>query len=526
MVKFISAEEAIDLIQDGANVGFSGFSAFGCPEGICRALGKSYSETGHPKNLTVVSGVSTGNLQPENAGGCGFSHLTADGLLSTIITSNVTMAPEMGPLVGGNKIGCFIIPLGVISHIFRAMAGKKPGVLTHVGLHTFADPRLEGCKGNQKAVDSGREVVRLISIDGKDYLLYLPLPMDICFIRGTYADEDGNISMEEEALLTDQREMATAVHNNGGIVVVQVKDIVRRGSLDSRKVAIHKSCVDYVVKASAESNIQCYAWPDIPVQHELLGVKKVPLGSIPPMKLNARKVIARRAAMELIPDAMVNLGIGIADGVASVANEEGIADRMTLSIESGAMGGVPTGGAGLGACVNPDAVYSMADNMDLYDGGGLDLAYLSAAEVDAQGNVNVSKFGSRITGPGGFINISQNTPTVCFLGTFTVGKSKLEIGNGKLIILEDGSGIKFRKQVDQITFSARYAQESGQNILYITERAVFRLTQNGLLLTEIAPGIDLQRDILDKMEFLPQISDDLKTMDARIFTDSPMGLHF
>lgn len=523
MVKFISAAEAVALIKDGDSVGFGGFSAFGCPEEIYKEIERSYAETGHPKGITAISGISAGNGVP---GGCGFSHLTADGLLATIISSNITMPPEIGPLVGANKIACFILPLGVIGHIFRSMAGKKPGVLTHVGLHTFADPRMEGCKGNQKAIDSGREVVKVLNIDGKDYLLYGALPMDICFIRATYADEDGNISMEEEALRAEQQEMAAAVHNNGGVVVVQVKDVVRSGSLNARNVAIHKKFVDFVVKASPENSRQSYAHPEIDVRPEFLGVKKLPLSSIAPMKLNVRKVVARRGAMELIPDAMVNLGIGIADGVANVANEEGIASRMTLSIESGTMGGVPAGGADLGACVTPDAIYNIADNMDFYDGGGLDLAFVSAAEIDAHGNVNVSKFGSRVTGPGGFINICQNTPTVCFLGTFTVGKANIEVGGGQLRIKEDSTGIKFKNQVEQITFSAQYAMESGQNILYITERAVFKLTDKGLMLIEIAPGVELQKDILDKMEFMPIIPDDLKLMDSRIFTDKKMGLYF
>ena len=502
-------------------MGFGGFSAFGCPEEIYKAIEESYAQTGHPKGLTVVSGVSAGNLVP---GGCGFSHLKADGLLSTIISSNITMPPEIGPLVGENKIGCFILPLGVIGHIFRAMAGHKPGVLTHVGLHTFADPRLEGCRGNQKAADSGMEVVRVLTIDGKDYLFYLPIPMDICFIRGSYADESGNISMEEEALRAEQQEMAAAVHNNGGIVVVQVKDIVCDGSLKPRDVAIHKKFVDYVVKAAPENSRQSYAHPEIDFRPEFLGTKRIPQNSIPPMKLNVRKLVARRGAMELIPNAMVNLGIGIADGVAQVANEEGIANQLTLSIESGTMGGVPAGGADLGACICPDAIYNIADNMDFYDGGGLDLAFVSAAQIDEEGNVNVSKFGTRVTGPGGFINICQNTPTVCFLGTFTVGKSNIEIDDGNLRIVEDGKGIKFKKKVEQVTFSARYAMEAGQNVLYITERAVFQLTPEGLKLIEIAPGVDLQHDILDKMEFTPLISNQLVLMDERIFKDEKMGL--
>lgn len=520
MAKIVSAQDAISILKDGMTVGIGGFGSYGPSDELLSALESRYAETGHPKGLTVVAGISGGNNKDDDIG---FNRLKAPGLLDTMIAGHFGNAPAIARMVGGNEIAGYTIPLGVVMHLYRAIAGRKPGVLTHIGLGTFADPRVEGCKANEKARTQGREIVSLVHLDGKDYLFYKAFPIGACLIRGTYADEDGNISMKHEALTDAQLELAAAVHNSGGTVIVQVEEIVKRGTIPPKEVRIHNSLVDYVVKASCPQNhLQSYACDHY--RPELTGELQCPTGAIPPMKLDIRKVIARRAAMELRPGCLINLGIGIPSGVANVANEEGIAEGLTLSLESGPVGGVPVDGVGFAASVNAETIYSICDTFDLYDGGVLDMTYLGAAEIDAKGNVNVSRFGTRCTGPGGFINISQNAHRVFYVGAFTPGKLAVEVADGRLKIVQEGTGCKFVKNVQQITFSADYAAQSGQEVMYITERAVFELTREGVMLTEIAPGVDLEKDILAHMEFKPIISPELKLMDERIFREEPMGL--
>lgn len=519
MAKFVTAQEAISRVEDGMTVGISGFGAYSPCDELLEALAERFRNCGHPQGLTVMAGICGGNNKEDNIA---FNRLREPGLVGTLIAAHIGNAPMLAGMIRSNEVAGFLLPLGVVMHLYRAAAGRKPGVLTHVGLGTFADPRIEGCKANDKAKEQGREVVSLITINGQDSLFYPTIPLDVCLIRGSYADEDGNISIQHEAITGEQLELAEAVHNNGGMVIVQVERIVERGSLHPRAVRIHKSLVDYVVKARPENHLQGYA--SAQYRPEIVGEIRIPTEELAPMSLNIRKVIARRAAIELKPGSLVNLGIGIPSGVANVANEEGIAGQISISVESGPMGGVPVDGLGFAASVNAEAIYSICDIFDQYDGGILDMACLGAGEIDQKGNVNVSKFGSRCTGPGGFINITQNARSVCFLGAFTVGKIEADIGNGVLNIRKDGSGVKFVKEVEQVTFSADFAHQRGQEVLYITERAVFRLTNKGLTLTEIAPGIDLQRDILDCMGFMPCIAGDLHLMDERIFRQARMLL--
>ncbi len=519
-MQLVTAAEAVKLIQDGMTVALGGFGAYSSPDELYQAIADRYTQTGHPQNITVMSGISTGNFDKEH--GMGLSRLKQEGLIETIIAGHIGNPVDVANLVGENKIAAYILPLGVVMHLFRAMAGKKPGVLTTVGLGTCADPREEGCIANEKARAQGRSIVELVELGGEEYLFYKSQKLDVCLLRGTFADEDGNISLRHEALTEAQLQIAAAVHNNGGTVIVQVEDVVACGSIPPKEVRIHKSLVDYVVKAKPEYHMQSYAGMEY--RPELTGESRVPMESLQPMEMSTRKVIARRGVMELKPDSIINLGIGIPSGVGSVANEEGLAGRLTLSLESGPVGGVPVEGLGFGAAANPEQIASIPDTFDLYDGGWLDMTCLGAAEIDRDGNVNVSKFGTRCTGPGGFINISQNTPKVCFMLAFTPGKPVIETGDGALHILEDGKGFKFVNRVQQITFSGAYARKTGQEVLYITERAVFRLTEHGVTLTEIAPGVDLEKDILAHMEFRPAISPDLKEMNSAIFRKEKMGL--
>ncbi|KOA18261.1 acetate CoA-transferase YdiF [Clostridium homopropionicum DSM 5847] len=519
MSKVVSAEFAASLIKDGMTVGVGGFVGFGSPEELLIALQERYKQTKSPKDITIFHCAGLGDGAEKGA-----NHLAEEGLSKRIICAHLGLEPKISKLLVENKMIGFCVPQGVTSQMLRATAGKKPGVLTHVGLNTFADPRVEGCKVNQATRDSGEEIVSLINIEGKNYLLYKSVPIDICFIKGSFCDEDGNTSLEKEALISDQLEMAAATHNSGGIVILQVDNIVKKGTIKAHDVKIHGFLVDYIVKGSPENSVQTFAYDYY--RPELSGEITIPLDSVEPMELGNRKVCGRRGAIELKKGSLVNLGIGVPEAVAAVAGEEGISGDITLSIESGVLGGVPTGGLGIGGTVNPEAIIKQPDIFDIYDGGGLDVSFLGAAEIDEKGNVNVSKFGGRVIGPGGFINISQNAKKVCFTGTFTAGKLVTKIEDGKLTIIEEGKGIKFKKSVEQITFSADYANESGQEILYITERAVFKLTDKGITLVEIAPGVDLEKDILANMEFKPIIAENLKLMDERIFKDEKMGLSF
>ena len=515
-VKLITKEEAAALVQDGMTVGVGGFGAYGAPESLLQALADRFDATGHPAGLTVTCTVSPGNNTYENEG---LNRIAKDGLINTIIAGHLANPPMIAEMVAENRLAAYTLPLGVVVHLYDAIAGHKPAVLTKVGLGTYADPRKEGCKANTKTEAQNRDIVELVHLTEGDFLLYKTFPIQLCFIRATCADEKGNVSMEEEAVGDFSLNMAAAVHNSGGIVVVEAGKIVKTGTIPPKKVRVHASIVDYAVIADGSKYRQGYAAAN---RGELSGSFQIPVAALEPMKMSNRKIIARRGAMELVPNCLINLGIGMPSGIGSVANEEGIS--ATLSLESGPQGGVPVEGLGFGASVNPEVIYNLSDIFHLYDGGVLSMTFLGAAEIDGHGNVNVSKFGSRCTGPGGFINISQNTPRVHFIGTFTTGGLRETVENGKLIILQEGQQRKFCKKIQQITFSGDYAASTGQQVMYITERAVFRLDGHELLLTEIAPGIDLQKDILDQMEFRPKIADNLRLMDSRIFLDKKMNL--
>ena len=429
--------------------------------------------------------------------------------------------------ITGNQIETFCAPQGVLVHMCRAMAGHKCGVITHVGLKTFCDPEVEACCFNdaaRKAHTEGRGIVQSIEIDGRRLLHYKLTPPDVCFIKATYGDSRGNLSMEKEGLFLEQLEMALATKNNGGTVIAQVDTLVEDNTLDPRSVKVHGCFVDYVVVGRPEYSRQHY-FDAVPYHPEWTGEVRVPMGALEPMELGIRKIIARRGAMELRRECLVNLGFGMPDGVASVAGEEGVAGEMTLSIESGTLGGVPAPGNGCGASPDVEAIVKHTEIFDGYDGGSIDIAYLGAAQIDRHGNVNVSKFAGRMTGPGGFINITQNAKKICFMGTFSsVKDTDIRLENGRLNIVKDSNVVKFVPEVEQITFSGDYARETGQEVLYITARAVFRLTDQGLTLVEVAPGAELERDIYPLMGFRPAVAADLKEMDPRIFRPEKMGL--
>lgn len=513
MSKLVSAKEAVKLIKDGDTVAFGGFVGAAHAEEVTAAIQASFLESSQPRDLTVVYAAGQGDGKER-----GLNHLGEEGLVKRIVGGHWGLVPRLQKLALENKLSAYNLPQGVISHLFRDIAAGKLGVLTHVGLKTFADPRLEGGKINdvsKKDVD----LVKVVNIEGEERLLYKAFPINVGIIRATYADSQGNCTMEHEGALAETLAIAQAAKNSGGKVIVQVKQVVEYGSLDARKVKIPGIYVDAIVVASEENHRQTFGTYYNPAYS---GEIRVPVDSLAPLPLSERKIIARRAAMELIPDAVVNLGIGMPEGVASIAAEEGL-KGMVLTTESGTIGGIPAGGGDFGVTTNPDCVLEQPAQFDFYDGGGLDVAFLGLAQMDVHGNINVSKFGPKIAGCGGFINITQNARKVIYCGTFTAGGLKVSVAEGKLKIDQEGKSKKLIGEVEQVTFSGAYAQEKGQPVLYITERAVFKLTPEGVELTEIAPGVDPQKDILDQMDFKP-IMKDVKTMDERIFRDALMGL--
>lgn len=517
-MKIINAEDIRNLIHDGDTVAISGSGGSGSAEAVIKGISDSFIKHGHPKNLTVTCGISPGNLTEDEVG---MNMLAKQGLVGKAICAHLGMGRVFGNAIGKNQFPAFAIPLGVINHLYRAIAANEIGIITKVGLNTFADPRIDGCCTNEKAKKL-EPMVELLKIDGQEELLYKSFPINVAVVKGTYADEEGNISLEHEAVIGEQYNMAIAAHNSGGIVIAQVEKIVPKHSLRARDVLIHSSLVDYVLVSEPDLSLGEYNMPVY--RPEITGDKRVPLQEIEIRPLDERKICGRRSAMELKKGYVVNLGVGMPDSVANACAEEGLSEQIYLSVESGPTGGVPVGGVAFGGAINPDSVISTAEQFDAYNGGSLNMAIVGLAEVDENGDVNVSKFGTRVTGPGGFINITQNTKKVIFMGTFTAGKLKEEIKDGKLNIINEGNTKKFVKKVQQITFSAKNAIKNNQEILYVTERAVFKLTPKGLELIEIAPGVDLEKDILNEMDFQPQISPNLKEMDSRIFKEEKMNL--
>ncbi|MFY9779210.1 MAG: acyl CoA:acetate/3-ketoacid CoA transferase [Candidatus Baltobacteraceae bacterium] len=511
--KVVSAEDAIRLIRDGDTVATGGFVGSGVPEGLLIALESHFLATGKPRNLTLCYAAGQGD-----GGARGLNRLAHDGLIGRVIGGHWGLVQKIGQLVLENRAQGYNFPLGVLAHLLRDVAAGKPGTLTQVGLGTFVDPRFGGGKINSVTTE---DLVEIVTLHGREYLFYKALPINVAFLRGTTADADGNVTMEKEAALLDGLAVACAAHNSGGIVIVQVERLAENGALRPKDVRIPGLLVDCVVVADPadqwQTFVECY-------NASFSGEFRVPVASIPSLAMDKRKIIARRAALELCPNSVVNLGIGLPEGLASVAKEEKLLELLTLTTEAGTIGGLPAGGLSFGAAYNPQAVIDMPAQFDFYDGGGLDVAFLGLAQADREGNVNVSKYGSKLSGAGGFINITQSAKSLVFLGTFTAGRLDVAIENGRLRIVREGAPRKFIHEVEERTFSGPLAAAKGQSVLFVTERCTFKLGVEGLELVEIAPGIDLERDILAQMDFRPLLKQSPRLMDPRIFRPEPMNL--
>lgn len=511
MALFVTAAEAAEKIKDGATVGVAGMGLSGWPEEVAVAVAERFKKTGHPKNLTLKQGSAMGDWHDR-----GITCLGIEGLVSKWSSALVGSAFALNDLVRANKIACHCLPQGVIVNLWREIAAHRPGLLTKVGLGTFVDPRLEGGKMNEVTKE---DLVELVEFQGEEYLFYKAFPLDVALLRGTTADENGNISFEKEASINEGYAVAQAAKNSGGIVIVQVEYATQKGTIKPKDVKIPGALVDYVVVATDQR--ACWQTEGTYYEPAFAGNIRKPLDALPVLPLNPKKVIARRAAAEVRKGSLVNLGFGIPADVASIISEEGYIDSITLTTEIGAFGGVPAGVPNFGSSYNAEAIVDHGSMFDFYDGGGIDLAVLGLAQADEEGNINVSKFGSRLNGPGGFINITQGSKKVVFAGLFCA-KAEESIQDGRLVIGREGTGKKFLKRVQQVSFSGKYAK--GQEVLYVTERCVFRLLDGKMVLTEIAPGADLQRDILDQMDFIPAVSDKLRLMDARLFEETWGGL--
>ena len=510
--RIIAPQSAAKLIKDGDTLIVGGNGGTGAPEAILAAVETLFVDRGRPRDLTLVHVTGIGAVTHG-----GLNHFAHKGLVKRVIGGNFGLQlPFMKELIVANEIEAYNVPQGVLSQMCRAMAAKQPGVITHVGLHTFLDPRQEGGKMNARTT---RDMIELIELAGQEWLFYHAPTPDIAFIRGTTADEDGYVTMEHEATTREDLSIAQAVHNAGGIVVCQVERLARRGSLHPQMVRIPGFLIDHFVLDPDQ-------WQTYGTRFDPAVCGEMPgsLATITPDPLTFRRAIARRAACEMRPGDIINLGVGVSTAIPNIAAEEGVWDMVTLTVEAGVIGGIPGALREFGTARNPRAIIDQAYQFDFYDGGGLDAAFVSFAEVDADGNVNVTRFGDRNDGAGGFVNITQNAKRLVFSGTLTGGGLKVSIVDGRVVIEREGKLRKFVPKVGQISYNGRKGQERGQSVTFVTERGVLRMTADGLCLTEIAPGVRLQDDVLDQIGFPVVVSPDLKEIDRRIFRDGPMGL--
>jgi propionate CoA-transferase len=497
--KLCTADEAVALIADGLTVVSGGFVGAAHPEGLTAALERRFKQTAHPRDLTLVYAAGQGDGKTR-----GINHLAHPGLLKRVIGGHWGLCPRLGEMAMSNQIEAYNFPQGVICHLFRDIAAGRPGCITHVGLGTFIDPLHAGGKLNARTTE---DLVERVSLGGKTWLWYKAMPLHVALIRATAADPHGGLVMDDEAIIGEVLAVAQAVKNSGGIVIAQVARLLDEPA-NPKDVRVPGVMVDRIVVAQRGEHDQTFAEQlnpayNLPSPHPDDIATDLPAAWSTPMPLDERRIIACRACDELTDGAIANLGIGMPEGIARIAAERGLLHRCTLTVESGPIGGMPAGGLSFGASSHPHAIVDQPAQFDFYDGGGLDFAGLGAAQIDRLGNVNVSCFNGRFVGVGGFVNIAQNARSLVFCGTMTAAGLQISVEAGKLRIVREGSVRKFVQNVEQVSFSAATAQAKGQHVLYVTERAVFQLTAGGVELIEVAPGIDVEKQVIGVMDFRP-----------------------
>ena len=510
MPKFLDADEAVKLILDGQTVGTSGFRFAASPEELFQSLGRRYQQEGHPRDLSLVFASAQGDSSRTS----GLDHLAQPGMLRRVIGGFFGVTPKLNAMVISNVVAAYNLPQGQLTRLYHSIGTRQPGLLTRVGLHTFIDPRLGGGKMNNVVTE---ELIEVMEAAGAEYLFYRSFPIHVVLIRATTSDEYGNLSMEHEAVRLEASPLACAARASGGIVIAQVERVVDRHTLHPRMVEVPGYMVDVVV-VSREPEITHRQTVRNVYTPAYCGEVRAPSASVAPLPAGPRRIIARRGVMELREGAVVNLGSGIPEGIGSILFERDESDMVYLTLESGVGGGVPETQPDFGVAINPDSIIRHDDQFCFYNSGGIDTAFLGFAQVGGGGNVNVSRFSGQIVGCGGFIDIAQNAKEVVFCGTFNSGGLEVEVGKSGLRIFREGRHRKFVTEVEQITFNGRHALSNGQKVLYVTERCVFRLVTEGMLLAEIAPGVDLRKDILGQMQFVPLISPELRMMDDSCFS--------
>jgi propionate CoA-transferase len=511
--KIVDAADAVAVIHDGDVVASAGYGGNGTPDQLFVALEQRFVESGTPRGLTLVFSTGQGDMKER-----GLNRLAHEGLVRRVIGGYFGLSPRIENLIVENRIEAYNLPEGVLTQMYRDIGAGKPGTLSRVGLGTYIDPRQDGGRMNERTTE---DLVRLMEIDGEPYLFYRAFPINVALIRGTTADPEGNITTERESLALENLALAIAARNSGGIVLAQVERIGAEGSLDARRVKVPGVLVDCVVLAEPRHHMQTYGTQFNPA---FSGELRIPQEQVRSVDLSDRKIIARRALLELTPYSVINVGVGsVPDQVPLVAGEERVQDLVTLTVDPGIMGGIPASGLDFGAAVNYQAVIDHCSAFDFIDGGGLDAAFLGFGECDASGNVNASRFGKRMPGCGGFIDITQNAKKLVFVGNFASSGLELAFADDRITVTREGKFPKFVERIAQITFSAEQARLRGQEVLYVTERCVFRLGEQGLTLTEVAPGIDIDRDILQRLPFTPAIQGP-REMDKVVFRPASMGL--
>ena len=519
--QFIDAKQAVDYIADGSTLCTIGMTLISASESILKEIERRYLEEGHPKDLTFVHTCGQAAMKVPG----GMTHLAHEGLLKRVIGGHWGQSPMMMDLISGNKVEAYNLPQGQMANMFHSMALREPGKLSKIGLGTYIDPRIEGGKMNQRTKDCGDEVVAIVTVDGEEYIQYKPIPIDTLVIRGTYCDENGNLNTEEEGMVLEVLPAVMAAKRWGGKVIAQVKGVVKNGTFKTKEVTVPGVLIDAVVVCDNpfEDHKQTYSWYYDP---SYAGIVRVPETAVKAIPLNERKVIGRRALMQLEKDAIINIGTGIPnDVVGPILAEEQANDMVSVTVESGIYGGTPAPTIDFGIACNAEALIGHDRQFEFYTGTGVDYTFMGAGEMDASGNVNATRMGTKAPGCGGFIDITTTAKNVVFCSTFTGGGLKVDFDEATgVTIKQEGKFRKLVKSVQQISYNGQLALERGQRMWFVTERCVFELTKDGVKLVEVAKGVDVQKDILDMMDFKPLIADELRVTDLRVYRQAAFGL--